>query len=304
MADHLRSTRQVVFSWNEGHTWYDFDMSEQSDAAMAVDNVITNSGATTTKFLLYGTRSSGATGALVFLDFEALGQPLCKGVPAADSVSSDYETWSPWDGKSAERCILGRQLTYTRRKQSSECFNGERFERPRTRKNCPCSAADFECELGFARVVGATECQLVGELAAPASCNPGSSFPSPAYRKVVGDSCDGGWQPPLAQVPCPAKLSRGAMPFLGSLSFIVAVVLFVAYLSRERADGQSPETALESVGQWDHRDEGEADIVVPAKVKGLSVRHVDAPTAPVPRLQAPGRGAAKGDADGATVDLL
>lgn len=36
------------------------------------------------------------------------------------------------DGRSGEKCILGKHVTYTRRKQTSECFNGRDFERPRS----------------------------------------------------------------------------------------------------------------------------------------------------------------------------
>lgn len=35
------------------------------------------------------------SGVLFHLDFAALNQQKCKGIWAADSVSSDYETWSP-----------------------------------------------------------------------------------------------------------------------------------------------------------------------------------------------------------------
>ncbi|CAE8586461.1 unnamed protein product [Polarella glacialis] len=129
MADDIRKTKLVVFSWNEGQSWYDFELS---DVPIEVDNIVTEPNATSTKFLLYGTR--GDTGVMYHLDFETLSQPLCKGVWAADSVSSDYETWIPSDGRSTDKCMLGRQVTYTRRKQTSECFNGEKFERPVARK--------------------------------------------------------------------------------------------------------------------------------------------------------------------------
>merc|ERR1719454_2520057 len=165
MADDLKKTNQVVFSWNEGQSWYDFELS---DYPVEVDNIVTEPNATSTKFLLYGTR--GDSGVVYHLDFDALGQPLCKGVWAADSVSSDYETWNPSDGRSneknGEKCMLGRQVTYTRRKQTSECFNGEKFERPITKKNCACTEENFDCEMGFARQVGALECKLTQDSAA------------------------------------------------------------------------------------------------------------------------------------------
>lgn len=273
MADDIRKTKQVVFSWNEGQSWYDFELSEYP---VEVDNIVTEPNSTSTKFLLYGTR--GDAGVVYHLDFDALGQPLCKGVWAADSVSSDYETWSPSDGRSeknnGEKCMMGRQVTYTRRKQTSECFNGEKFERPIIKKNCACTEENFDCEMGFARKVGELECKLTEDYVAlvgvPEKCSSQDYFYTDAYRKVVGDSCEGGWQPPKVLAPCPAKrISRGAMSVLGTITMVAVIMAAATYLgSNERfktyfanygfenfnsvkyatIGARAPETALESVG--------------------------------------------------------
>lgn len=230
MADDIHKTKQVVFSWNEGQSWYDFEIAE---FPLEVDNIVTEPNATSTKFLLYGTRAD--TGVLYHLDFEALGQPLCKGVWAADSVSSDYETWQPSDGRNSESCILGRQISYTRRKATSECFNGEKFERPTVRKNCVCTEEDFECEMGFARKVGSTECRPVDDsTSAPAGCTTSDFYYVDAYRKVVGDSCEGGWVPQKVAVPCPSgsRFSSGAMSVLGVVGMIVVMMVSIQYLSK------------------------------------------------------------------------
>lgn len=267
MADDVRKTKLVVFSWNEGQSWYDFELSSMP---VEVDNIVTEPNATSTKFLLYGTR--GDTGVMYHLDFESLGQPLCKGVWAADSVSSDYEMWSPSDGKNTEKCLMGKQVTYTRRKQTSECFNGEKFERPVSRKNCECTQEDFECEVGFTRPVGSTECRFAddGSIKIPLSCARNDHFFATGYRKVVGDTCEGGWQPQQVSVACPAKpMSKGAWSVLGALGMLAVVLAAVNMLSRnDRVKGifanygfesfgavryanigsKAPESALDSVG--------------------------------------------------------
>ena len=46
---------------------------------------------------------------------------------------------------------MGQQVTYIRRKQDSECFNGEELERKIVRSFCPCSEMDYECDLGYVR---------------------------------------------------------------------------------------------------------------------------------------------------------
>merc|ERR1740121_2740252 len=216
MADDIKATKQVVFSWNEGQSWYDFQISENP---IEVDNIVTEPNATSTKFLLYGTR--GTAGVVYFMNFDALEQPPCKGVWAADSVSSDYETWSPSDGRGTEKCMLGKQVTYTRRKPTSECYNGEQFERPIVRKNCACTEANFECDMGFVRKVGSTDCKFAydGAVPLPAKCESGSgSFFMVGHRKVPGDSCEGGWQPTKVEVQCPKsnKISKGGKSVMGT----------------------------------------------------------------------------------------
>jgi len=232
MANDVERTKQVVFSWNEGQSWYDFDVA---GAALEVDNIVTEPNATTTTFLLYGTRQD--TGVLYHLNFEPLGQPACKGAWAADSVSSDYETWMPSDGRSNDKCLLGRQITYTRRKQTSECFNGEQFERPVVRKNCMCSEEDYECEIGFARKVGSFECRPAedaGAQIAPERCTSSDFFYVDAYRKVAGDTCEGGWFPQKAAVPCPAgaAFSKSALSVLLVGLVLVIVMATITFVSR------------------------------------------------------------------------
>mmetsp|Transcript_24086 Transcript_24086/g.75500 ORF Transcript_24086/g.75500 Transcript_24086/m.75500 type:complete len:904 (+) Transcript_24086:63-2774(+) len=281
MADDIKKTKQVVFSWNEGTTWYDFEVSEYP---MEVDNVVTEPNATSTKFLLYGTR--GDSGVVYHLNFDHLGQPVCKGVWAADSVSSDYETWSPSDGSGSEKCMLGRQVTYTRRKQTSECFNGERFERPVAKKNCPCTEKDFECEMGFARKVGSMECVFTndGSIPIPPRCKSEDDFRAVSHRKVVGNGCEGGWRPQKAVVQCPrtAKLTKGAASMLGSVAMVGTIMGAIFFLSKSekvmtwfanngfQAFGSvkystigalAPETALESVGSRDEFGSDQDDFV-------------------------------------------
>merc|ERR1712046_71069 len=60
-------------------------------------------------------------GAVYSLDFKKILDthefPNCK--------ESDYEHWSPTE----HHCLLGKNLTLERRKQTSRCFNGHEYER-------------------------------------------------------------------------------------------------------------------------------------------------------------------------------
>jgi hypothetical protein len=229
MADMTKKTKQVVFSWNEGQTWYDFDISENG---IMVENIVTDPSSSTARLMMYGSRG-GDSGVLFHMDFSTLNQPVCKGLWAADSSSSDFETWSPSGtflgrGNSGDGCLLGRQVQYTRRKQSSECFNEEKFQHPVEKKNCECTRADYECSMGFIRIIGDSDCQPydVDKVLTPdeIDCTSSGVFFANAYRKVPGDTCVGGFQPEKVQVPCPShsRFSGGA-----SLVLVLVVIVFM-----------------------------------------------------------------------------
>eukprot|EP00922_Rhytidocystis_sp_ex-Travisia-forbesii_P011736 GHVS01017475.1.p1 GENE.GHVS01017475.1~~GHVS01017475.1.p1 ORF type:complete len:935 (+),score=103.33 GHVS01017475.1:271-3075(+) len=231
MADDIRKTKQVVFSWNEGQSWFDFELGEYP---IDVDNIVIEPNSSSVEFLLYGTR--GAAGVIYYLNFMALGQPACRSVYGADSVSSDYETWIPTDGRGGgSKCMLGREVTYTRRKQTSECFNGQDFTRPVVKKNCVCTKEDYECEFGFARRVGSLECKpKSSSLMNQEGCTSASYFYTFPYRKVPGNSCEGGWEPEKVAVACSfhSPFSRGARSILLFILFIAFVMFALTYSSR------------------------------------------------------------------------
>lgn len=229
MADDLHRTNQIVFSWNEGHSWFDFELGNFS---IDVDNIVAEPNASSVEFLVYGTRND--IGVLYHLDFNALGQPLCKGLWAADSVSSDYETWVPSSGKGTNKCILGRKITYTRRKQTSECFNGKDLMRKVDKTPCECTPEDYECETGFSRKVGSLECKPNDPTLTIEGCTSSSYFYADAYRKVPGDMCINGWVPEKVPVPCPAHapFNRGAKIILILIFVMAVLLLIVTYLCR------------------------------------------------------------------------
>ena len=74
---------------------------------------------------------------MITLDFKDLHEPQCKGADRAGEKDSDYELWTPFDGRHGKnKCYLGQQVTYVRRKQDSECYNGEELERKIIRDYC------------------------------------------------------------------------------------------------------------------------------------------------------------------------
>lgn len=79
-------------------------------------------------------------------------------------TDDDYEKWSP------SRCLLGADITYERRKQDAQCFNGRAYDREVTNTSCKCTLADFECEYGFFKGVGGCEpIEGMGDVKCPVS---------------------------------------------------------------------------------------------------------------------------------------
>mmetsp|Transcript_105106 Transcript_105106/g.307137 ORF Transcript_105106/g.307137 Transcript_105106/m.307137 type:complete len:859 (-) Transcript_105106:22-2598(-) len=189
MADMAKPTKEALFSWDEGSTWRNFQIS---DKPVRVNNVIIEPDAMATKFLLYGDRDR--VGIAKLIDFSSVHKRTCHGAAAAGTSDSDYEKWNV-------PCILGRQGVYTRRKQQSQCFNNETTERYRSRRPCACQQSSYECEIGFSRKVGSMDCHLesprFGLLpkSAAADCPANGQYRVKAYRKVPGDACQGGWEP-------------------------------------------------------------------------------------------------------------
>lgn len=103
--------------------------------------------ATSQRFLIYGSRedqSGRRSGVVVSLDFTEMHVRSCTGVDVAGTEESDYEKWSPSDGRLGDQCLLGHQVSYTRRKRDRACFNGEEYERAEFVKNCLCTEEDWE----------------------------------------------------------------------------------------------------------------------------------------------------------------
>ncbi len=137
------------------------------------------------------------------LDFTNLHEPQCKGADRPGDESSDYELWTPYDGRHGDnKCFMGQQVSYVRRKQDSECFNGEELERKIVRSYCQCTEMDYECDIGYVRT-DSGKCQQIPDYEVKivpivkeeqaAQCDSYGFFTvSQGYRKIPGNRCVGG----------------------------------------------------------------------------------------------------------------
>merc|ERR1719272_1267646 len=95
------------------------------------------------------------------MDFSGLHEPQCKGADNAGDDSSDFELWTPYDGRHGDnKCFLGQQATYIRRKADAYCYNGQEMEKIVRRTPCSCSEMDYECDIGYSRDIGSSTCVL------------------------------------------------------------------------------------------------------------------------------------------------
>mmetsp|Transcript_21062 Transcript_21062/g.34791 ORF Transcript_21062/g.34791 Transcript_21062/m.34791 type:complete len:896 (+) Transcript_21062:61-2748(+) len=256
IVDDSEETTDLKYSWNEGKTWTVFSFSS---TPMEIDELITPPGLGKKQFILYGTRAGH--GHIVYLDFSSTSPRQCAGEAVPDAADSDYEKWSPGTGSTDQPCLLGRQVTYTRRKKDVECFNGQSFEPKTFIKNCACTEEDFECAYGFERDDDEGPCQalygngLLGSL----TCPDGSIlYASKPYERVAGDSCDINdpsvteefrRQHVLYQPECPPPPRRGHA-WVGWLIgiFVVSGVFGCAFLAYRNRDHESMESLR---GMWE-----------------------------------------------------
>jgi hypothetical protein len=222
MATNDRPTNHVLFSLDEGETWHSHEFRK---TGIFVTNIVNNPTSTATSFIIYGTNTE-EQGVLVHVNFQTLKLRNCEGADAADSKESDYEKWTPGNYLGST-CLMGRTVSYVRRKQHSICWNGAEFERASFPTPCECTERDYECDYGYARSDKAgNPCEVVDPLvihtaAKPATCRPGSFYEeSFGYRLIGGDSCVGGVDKRPKVHPCTD------MAF-GSVSHRAFVVLLI-----------------------------------------------------------------------------
>ena len=122
IAQKNTPTTEIHFSWDEGESWDSLTISEHP---IFVENIIIEPNSISQQFMVYGTYAEvfdeddtedfenlemekGNKAFLVYTDFSQLHEPQCKGVDTAGADESDYELWTPHDGRFGDaHCFLG-----------------------------------------------------------------------------------------------------------------------------------------------------------------------------------------------------
>jgi hypothetical protein len=165
MARHAVSgpADEVRFSLDGGGCWSAVPLA----TALSVENIRIEPDGQRPKVLVHGractldahpkcsiasnTTARSTTPGLVFaLDIAALAGPTLRACGA-----DDFAPWTFADASGAPACLLGQKMAITRRKPGAVCLQGAAYQRPRAvNSTCACTAADVECDFGYAKAEG------------------------------------------------------------------------------------------------------------------------------------------------------
>jgi len=222
----------LKYSWNMGYNSTEFPLNNFHNQA-AITNIVSHPLSNAQEFLVIGETDKGGIleGFVILLDFSEDKERQCQ-------KPDDYELFTPKAYE--EDCILGRRVSYLRKKPDSQCYNGQDFEPIEKQENCECSSLDFECDWGFYRT-STGGCEAISQRLVQTNftieCynfHKKNYLFSVGYRKILGDSCQGKTVFDPFELECPIYflgLSRSQLIWI--LIVIVATFICVtAYKKR------------------------------------------------------------------------
>ncbi|XP_011914506.1 PREDICTED: VPS10 domain-containing receptor SorCS2 isoform X1 [Cercocebus atys] len=197
----------LKFSVDEGLTWSTHNFTSTS---VFVDGLLSEPGDETLVMTVFGHISFRSDWELVKVDFRPSFSRQCG--------EEDYSSWD-LSNLQGDRCIMGQQRSFRKRKSTSWCIKGRSFTSALTSRVCECRDSDFLCDYGFERSPSSesntNKCSAnfwFNPLSPPDDCALGQTYTSSlGYRKVVSNVCEGGvdLQQSPAQLQCPLTPPRG-----------------------------------------------------------------------------------------------
>ncbi|XP_031991456.1 VPS10 domain-containing receptor SorCS2 [Hylobates moloch] len=197
----------LKFSVDEGLTWSTHNFTSTS---VFVDGLLSEPGDETLVMTVFGHISFRSDWELVKVDFRPSFSRQCG--------EEDYSSWD-LSNLQGDRCIMGQQRSFRKRKSTSWCIKGRSFTSALTSRVCECRDSDFLCDYGFERSPSSesntNKCSAnfwFNPLSPPDDCALGQTYTSSlGYRKVVSNVCEGGvdLQQSQVQLQCPLTPPRG-----------------------------------------------------------------------------------------------
>lgn len=212
-------TNQLSYSWNEGLQWAVCNFTTELGR---IENLITETRFASESFVLYGTKKNSAglnVGVLYAVDLKGVLPRACQGADRPNQPDSDYETFDVQF--ESDKCILGMDTIYVRRKRDAKCFNPDTHAvDKRSFVQCPCTRDDFECGPCFLRADNG-DCKPFDNCDPPSQAD--QCFSSCYYfddasdiklTLIAGDRCKGPeqFQSFVKAKPCPSSAKCGGSP--------------------------------------------------------------------------------------------
>lgn len=183
-------TKVLSFSLDYGTTWSDFIFT---DTAVRVEALRTEPASTSLKVLIV-TKRSKASGRsfemlLISVDFS-------ESLPRICEKKNDLVVWTPIGEDGKDRCFLGQEVEFYRKKKGVDCYIGREFDMAfgELGESCVCTEKDFECDFNFFLDPVTHKCKMyIQDPLRPTNCKPGETYKgSSGYRKIAVSKCKGG----------------------------------------------------------------------------------------------------------------
>ncbi|KAJ3028520.1 UNVERIFIED_CONTAM: vacuolar protein sorting/targeting protein PEP1 [Siphonaria sp. JEL0065] len=203
MVNDEEATNTLIYSWNFGESWAEFKFAE---SPIRVTSVLSEPSATSLKFVLHGTSSKNSESTVITVDFGAVLPRTCD---KPKKNGGDFIEWTPAGANGKDRCFLGQDISFWRRKPEADCHIGREFEDiPDKTETCACTESDFEwfvfkvitlklriifSDFQFYRDDQNKCVPYTVDPLQPKNCKPGTSYDgSSGYRKIPLSKCKGG----------------------------------------------------------------------------------------------------------------
>ena len=133
-------TKEVLYSRDEGATWNAYEFSDKEMRIQAITTVPSDNSR---NFLLWS-EVDGKDVRTINLDFSGLTNKECV-LDEENPTQGDYYLWAPKHPLQQDDCLFGHIAQYHRKKPTSDCYNGKKFEHlHKIARNCSCTRQDFE----------------------------------------------------------------------------------------------------------------------------------------------------------------